>query len=42
MLTRLRNTAAADRVRVAYEEAGLIAEEDVAQNQAIGRAWCRV
>ncbi len=37
MLTRLRNTAHADRRRVAYEEAGLIAEEDVAQNQAIGR-----
>ena len=37
MLTRLRNTAFADRVRVAYEEAGLIAEEDVAQNQAIGQ-----
>ncbi len=37
MLTRLRNTAAGDRGRVAYEEAGLIAEEDVAQNQAIGQ-----
>ncbi len=36
MLTRLRNTAFAERQRVAYEEAGLIAEEDVAQNQAIG------
>ena len=36
MLTRLRNTAHAERVRVAYEEAGLIAEEDVAQNRAIG------
>jgi methylthioribose-1-phosphate isomerase len=36
MLTRLRNTASADRVRVAYEEAALIAEEDVAQNKAIG------
>ncbi len=36
MLTRLRNTAAADRVGAAYEEAGSIAEEDVAQNQAIG------
>ena len=37
MLTRLRNTASADRVRVAYQEAGLIADEDVAQNEAIGR-----
>lgn len=37
MLTRLRNTQAADRVRVAYEEAGLICDEDVAQNEAIGR-----
>ena len=36
MLTRLRNTAAGDRVRMAYEEAGLIADEDVAQNKAIG------
>jgi methylthioribose-1-phosphate isomerase len=37
MLTRLRNTPAADRVAVAYAEAALIAEEDVAQNKAIGR-----
>jgi len=37
MLTRLRNTPAADRVRVAYEEATAIADEDVAQNEAIGR-----
>ncbi len=37
MLTRLRNIAYADRKRVAYEEAGLIADEDVAQNQAIGQ-----
>ncbi len=37
MLTRLRNTAPADRVRVAYHEAGLICDEDVAQNEAIGR-----
>jgi methylthioribose-1-phosphate isomerase len=37
MLTRLRNTAAAQRVAVAYEEARLIADEDVAQNEAIGR-----
>jgi methylthioribose-1-phosphate isomerase len=36
MLTRLRNTPAAERVRVAYEEAALIADEDVAQNDAIG------
>jgi methylthioribose-1-phosphate isomerase len=36
MLTRLRNTATADRVRAAYEEAGLIADEDVAQNMSIG------
>jgi methylthioribose-1-phosphate isomerase len=37
MLTRLRNTAAADRERVAYAEAAAIADEDVAQNEAIGR-----
>jgi methylthioribose-1-phosphate isomerase len=37
MLTRLRNTPAADRVAVAYAEAALIADEDVAQNEAIGR-----
>jgi methylthioribose-1-phosphate isomerase len=37
MLTRLRNTPAADRVRVAYAEAAAIADEDVAQNEAIGR-----
>ncbi len=37
MLTRLRNTPVADRVASAYAEAGLIAEEDVAQNEAIGR-----
>jgi methylthioribose-1-phosphate isomerase len=37
MLTRLRNTAQAERVRVAYEEAGKIADEDVAQCEAIGR-----
>ena len=37
MLTRLRNTAPADRARTAYAEAALIADEDVAQNQAIGR-----
>jgi methylthioribose-1-phosphate isomerase len=37
MLTRLRNTCPADRVAVAYEEAAAIADEDVAQNEAIGR-----
>jgi methylthioribose-1-phosphate isomerase len=37
MLTRLRNTPAAERVAVAYHEAGLIADEDAAQNEAIGR-----
>ncbi len=36
MLTRLRNTRAGDRMRVAYEEAGAIADEDVAQSRAIG------
>ncbi len=39
MLTRLRNTVQADRVRVAYAEAAAIADEDVAQSEAIGRAW---
>jgi methylthioribose-1-phosphate isomerase len=37
MLTRLRNTAVAERVAVAYAEAAAIADEDVAQNKAIGR-----
>lgn len=37
MLTRLRNTPAAERVVVAYQEAALIADEDAAQNAAIGR-----
>jgi methylthioribose-1-phosphate isomerase len=37
MLTRLRNTRAADRVATAYDEAQAIADEDVAQNHAIGR-----
>ncbi len=37
MLTVLRNTRHADRVRVAYAEAAAVAEEDVAQNAAIGR-----
>ena len=36
MLTRLRNTVPGERVRVAYAEAALIADEDVAQNRAIG------
>jgi methylthioribose-1-phosphate isomerase len=36
MLTRLRNTPAAERVRVAYAEAALICDEDVAQCEAIG------
>ncbi len=36
MLTRLRNTAPADRARAAYDEAAAIAEEDVARNRAIG------
>jgi len=37
MLTRLRNTPVAERARVAYAEAAAIADEDVAQNEAIGR-----
>ena len=37
MLTRLRNTLADDRVRVAYQEAAAICDEDVAQCEAIGR-----
>ncbi len=37
MLTRLRNTPVSERVAVAYAEAALIADEDVAQNQAIGQ-----
>ncbi|TLU73108.1 S-methyl-5-thioribose-1-phosphate isomerase [Lichenicoccus roseus] len=37
MLTRLRNTAPPERVAAAYLEAGLICDEDVAQNEAIGR-----
>jgi methylthioribose-1-phosphate isomerase len=37
MLTRLRNTRPEDRVAVAYDEAGKIADEDVAQCEAIGR-----
>ena len=37
MLTRLRNTRAADRAAAAYAEAAAIAEEDVATNAAIGQ-----
>jgi methylthioribose-1-phosphate isomerase len=37
MLTRLRNTPASGRVDAAYAEAALIAGEDAAQNEAIGR-----
>ena len=37
MLTRLRNTPPAQRVAVAYAEAGAIADEDVAQCAAIGQ-----
>jgi methylthioribose-1-phosphate isomerase len=37
MLTRLRNTPVAERASVAYAEAAAIADEDVMQNEAIGR-----
>jgi methylthioribose-1-phosphate isomerase len=37
MLTRLRNTPVSQRIAVAYAEAAAIANEDVAQNEAIGR-----
>jgi methylthioribose-1-phosphate isomerase len=37
MLTRLRNTSAEQRARTAYSEAASIADEDVAQCEAIGR-----
>ena len=37
MLTRLRLLAPADRVAAAYDEAGRICDEDVIQNEAIGR-----
>jgi methylthioribose-1-phosphate isomerase len=37
MLTRLRNTSEGERVRAAYAEAAAIADEDVAQCQAIGQ-----
>ena len=40
MLTRLRNTAPATRATAAYAEAALIADEDVAQNEAIGDHGC--
>ena len=36
MLTRLRNTAQAERAGAAYAEAALVADEDVAQCEAIG------
>jgi methylthioribose-1-phosphate isomerase len=36
MLVRLRNTRADERVAAAYDEASLICDEDVAQNEAIG------
>ena len=37
MLTRLRNTAVGERVAAAYAEAAIIADDDVAQCEAIGR-----
>jgi methylthioribose-1-phosphate isomerase len=37
MLTRLRNTRPNERVAAAYAEAAAIADEDVAQNEAIGQ-----
>ncbi len=37
MLTRLRNTVVRERHAAAYAEAGAIADEDVARNEAIGR-----
>ena len=37
MMTRLRNTPPEARVRIAYDEAGRICDEDAAQNAAIGR-----
>ncbi len=42
MLTRLRNTAVADRLASAYDEAATIADEDVAQCEAIGRHGCEL
>jgi methylthioribose-1-phosphate isomerase len=37
MMNRLRMARAANRVEIAYREAGAIADEDVAQNASIGR-----
>ena len=37
MLTRLRNTSQGERERLAWLEAAAIADEDAAQNEAIGR-----
>ena len=37
MLTRLRNTRPEQRIAAAYAEAAAIADEDVGQNEAIGR-----
>jgi methylthioribose-1-phosphate isomerase len=37
MLTRLRNTRPEERPAIAYAEAAAIADEDVAQNEAIGQ-----
>ncbi len=42
MLTRLRNTPAKERVAAAYAEAALIADEDAAQNEAIGHHGLRL
>ncbi|WP_428391889.1 S-methyl-5-thioribose-1-phosphate isomerase [Lichenicoccus sp.] len=42
MLTRLRNTPAAERVRTAYDEAARICDEDAAQNAAIGQHGLRL
>ncbi len=42
MLTRLRNIPAKERVAAAYAEAALIADEDAAQNEAIGHHGLRL
>ena len=42
MLARLRNSAAAERVAAAYDEAARIADEDAAQCEAIGRHGVRL
>jgi methylthioribose-1-phosphate isomerase len=42
MLIRLRNTAVSARQEVAYAEAAAIAEEDVAQNMALGQHGLRL